>query len=665
MDRLLYLLSRALSAVIASLPIELVFLIGKGAGWLSYFILGPYRKLALRNLGIAYGREKSPEEIRKLAHQHFQTLGANLLSCVKVATMSKEALLKQVQVEGLELVEQNVRNGRGSLFLNLHMGNWEVLAQIAPLTFPCKGGAIYQRLGNEFMDAQVRAFRSRLGLALFERKEGFNAALALLRAAGAVGVMGDQHAGDAGTWSPLFGRLASTSPMPALLALRSGGRVLSAAVYTVGVAKWRFVIRLVSENAPGSVKDTALLTAEMNQATEAIIRESPADWLWVHNRWKTPTPKFLLTSYKRGIVLPKGMTPADLQPFRIVVRASNWLGDAVMSTPAVQAIKKGRPDVRLSVLTRAKLADYWRQVPGVDDVISIEPKESIFDVSRKLRGKFEVAVVLPNSIRTGLEVWLAGIPRRVGVPGKGRKALLNQLILPPKKRPAATEAKQHQLHHYLHIARSIGAEITVTSEQEFFKPEVASPETTAETIPTAPNGRTHPNRLKLGLCPGAEYGPAKRWLPERFAETASTIAKRHECEWTLFGVAGDGPIGEIIHRQLNGQCRNLIGKTSLRELIEELRQCGVLLTNDTGTMHLAAALGVPTVSVFGSTEPSLTGPLGPNHKILREQVECSPCFLRECPIDFKCMKGVTVEQAVAAIEEVLHAQHLGQGEPVG
>ena len=165
----------------------------------------------------------------------------------------------------------------------------------------------------------------------------------------------------------------------------------------------------------------------------------------------------------------------------------------------------------------------------------------------------------------------------------------------------------------------------------------------------ASEGRPGPARL----CPGAEYGPTKRWLPERFAEVARRVTEYRPCEWLMFGTERDAPFGLEVAKTLGGGCTNLIGKTSLAELIEKLSQCRLLLTNDTGTMHLAAFLGVPSVSIFGSTEPELTGPLGPDHRVLRHHVECSPCFLRECPIDFRCMKAVQADEAVEAVLALL------------
>jgi lipopolysaccharide heptosyltransferase II len=426
--------------------------------------------------------------------------------------------------------------------------------------------------------------------------------------------------------------------------------LLSGAIITEGPGRWRMAITAPVDTTVS--RDPAVLTAMVNQDLEKLIRQSPQDWFWVHNRWKTPSPNFLLSEYKRGVVLPPGFEEGRLKPFRILVRSSNWLGDAVMTTPAVQAIKRGRPDARVTVLVRAKLAEYWKRVAEVDEVIEIEANDTVFSVARKLRGKFDAAVVLPNSIRTGLEVWLAGIPRRVGYPAKGRSWLLNQPILPPRKKTkvAKPQPAQHQVHHYLEIARRLGASLDglegAAPEQFFATPALQS----------FPRPQPQGAPIKIGLCPGAEYGPAKRWLPERFAEVARSVAGQRDCEWVLFGVGGDAAVGAEILAKVEGtgtKVTNLIGKTTLGELMDRLAECRLLLSNDTGTMHLAAALGVPTISVFGSTEPRLTGPLGPGHRILRHQVECSPCFQRECPIDFRCMKSIEPEEVVKAILDAL------------
>ena len=633
MDRVVYWLYRLVAHVIEALPIEAGFRIGWVLGTIASHVAPQYRALVLRNLRIAFGTEKSEAELRKLAGAHFATLGGNLFASIKLPTLSREELLARVDVEGLEIIDDAAAQNVGLVMPISHLGNWELFAQLSPVVFKCKAGTVYQRLGNGQLDAEVRRARARLGLELFERKEGFSAAARFIRSGGAVGILADQHAGDAGLWCPFFNRLASTSTLAATLALRTDGWLVSAAVYTVGVARWRCVFGPRIENRG---EDVATLTGRINRVLEAQIRQQPADWFWVHNRWKLPRPKFLLATYKRGVALEEGARDR-LQPFRIVVRSSNWLGDAVMSAPAVRAIKRGRPDAHVTILTPAKLSDFWVTVPEVDAIVNIAAGDSPFAVARQLRGKFEAAILFPNSFRAGLEAFLARIPRRVGYPGHRRTALLNQVLRPKKPSPAPRPL--HHADRFLALAEFIGAEV---------KPVAPSHE-------TAPRPRGNGQAI-LGLCPGAEYGPAKRWPPERFAEVMRTLHERYRCSWKVFGVAKDRSIADAILGETRVPATDLVGKTTLAELIRELQSCALLITNDTGTMHLAAHLGVPVVAIFGSTEPALTRPLGAGHSILRHHVECSPCFLRECPIDFRCMRAVTAEEVVHAVEEVLQRE---------
>jgi lipopolysaccharide heptosyltransferase II len=274
---------------------------------------------------------------------------------------------------------------------------------------------------------------------------------------------------------------------------------------------------------------------------------------------------------------------------------------------------------------------------AVDAVLPIARGENVWQIARRLRdGRFEAAIVLPNSFRSACEAWLARIPRRVGYAGHHRRAMLNQVFRNKHTRKRTTAPPPHHVRHYLALADFIGADIR------------------AVTQPPSSEERADAGELILGVCPGAEYGPAKRWFPERFAAVMREIAQHHDCVWKLFGVANDRAIADELLAHAPGlTCVDLVGRTSLADLIREVQTCRVLLTNDTGTMHLAAHLGVPTVALFGSTEPALTGPRGSDHRILRHHVPCSPCFLRECPLDFRCMRAILTGEVALAIESVL------------
>ena len=363
-------------------------------------------------------------------------------------------------------------------------------------------------------------------------------------------------------------------------------------------------------------------------------------------------------------------------PKRILVRGVNWLGDAVMTTPALLRLREKFPGAHITLLTPEKLRDLYRHHPAVNEIISITPGEGVCAVSGKLRDKnFDLALIFPNSPRSALEAYFARIPRRLGYARPWRNLFLTHTVpsrsgyAPMHKRTPAeiqrliaqpnpphtsqTPAAAHQLHEYLHLVGALGA----------------------STEPAAPALYMHPNEVLgmdwsrpqsaptdhiIGLNPGAEYGPAKRWPIERFAEVANELNRKLSCQFLIFGGAGDVPLTEQLVGLLpipasKGQVVSLAGKTNLRDLMAGLKLCDVLLSNDTGPMHLAAALGTPVVVPFGSTSPELTGPGLPGdimHSLLKGDAPCSPCFLRECPIDFRCMKSITVERVTAAVIDI-------------
>src|SRR5262249_22651634 len=401
--------------------------------------------------------EKTPREMRQLVRRHFQRLGANLFCSVKLTALPPEKILRRVEVKNIEAMDREFRAGVPVVLVLSHLGTWELFAQLMPkFVGYVRNASVYQKLGNHFIDAHVRQTRGQTGLELFDRQQGFQPVIDLLRSGGGVGVLSDQHAGDHGIWTPFFGRLASTSPLPALLAKRTRAALIAAGVYTTGPARWRIVFtnRFDSPKADASI---AALTSEINQIIEQQIRVAPEDWFWVHNRWKTPQPNFLLAQYKRGVYLPQGISSQALKPFRILVRSSNWLGDAVMSVPAVRAIKAGRPDARVVIAAPEKIASVWKLVPEVDAVIPL-PERRMFSVVRLLRREsfVDAAILFPSSLRAALELSLSGIPRRVGYRGHWRAWLLNQIVPVPRK-PGPPE---HHSLRFLRIARECGADIT-------------------------------------------------------------------------------------------------------------------------------------------------------------------------------------------------------------
>ena len=370
-----------------------------------------------------------------------------------------------------------------------------------------------------------------------------------------------------------------------------------------------------------------------------------------------------------------------VQPERILVRGVNWLGDAVMTTPALVRLRQRFSQAIITLYTPQKLAELWQHHPAIDTLYVPPVSAGLFEVARELRaGHFDLALIFPNSARSALEPWLAGIPRRVGYARSWRRWLLTAAVPDRpssqrmiKRSPAAVHAllekdhtpaphvsagpEAHQLNEYLHLAGALGADPAPTPPLLRVTP--------GETRAAAEKFGISGSQLLLGLNPGAEYGPAKRWPVDRFASVAVALQRQTGCRWVIFGAKADVPLANSLVEAIEAQGRvnpggtgsgqspvNLAGATSLRELMALLSCCRVLVTNDTGPMHVAAALGTPVVVPFGSTSPDLTGPGLPGdsrHHLLRTHVPCSPCFLRECPVDFRCMHSITpaqVEQAV-------------------
>ena len=634
-----YLLVRGAVGILHLVPLGLAARVGAFFGRIAYFLDGTHRRLAIRNLRIAFGKEWTEKQIRQTARDHFASLGANILCGFKLPLMQESQLATRVTVEGLEHIAHEAQTGNSLLFGVFHLSCWELLTQVPTLfTVGKKPASIYRALDNPFLDKHVREGREKLGYTLFDRSQGFTEPMKLLRSGGAMlGILVDQHAADTGVWCPFFDRLASTTSLAALMSLRCHLPLYTIAVYDDGPGRWRLVINppVVSKEARPTAEG---ITAKLNLAAERIIRRAPANWFWVHDRWKTPQPDFLLSSYRRGAAFPVGYERSRLQPFELIVRSPNWLGDACMAFPAVRAIKAGRPDLRLTILAPTKLRELWAALPEVDDIICKDNGESLLTVSRRIRAKniaYDAAVLLTNSTRSTLELWLAGIPRLVGYHGSLRSKLLHQTI---RELPHGTPP-EHHARRYLRIVAKTGGKTDDPALFDF-----------AGAAPLSADGR-----LRIGICAGAEYGPAKRWPLERFAAMANAVsATRPDIEWVLVGAPGEAEMGMKLSGMITAQHQNLVGKTSLTALIETLRGCRALVTNDTGTMHLAAALGVPTISIFGSTEPILTGPLGPQHTVIRHHVPCSPCFKRECPFGhYDCMTGVSPERVGQAVHRFL------------
>lgn len=335
----------------------------------------------------------------------------------------------------------------------------------------------------------------------------------------------------------------------------------------------------------------------------------------------------------------------------ILVRATNWVGDAVMSLPAIREIRKAYPRAHLAVLAKPWVADLYAGETAIDRVISYDAAPGARDWSAKWRAairlraeRFDRAILLQNAFEAAALVWLARIPVRIGYDRDARGWLLTQAIPVPR----TGEIPRHQRYYYLELLRRAGM-IAAIPEPGAIRLEGADDAARAGRARFAEAGCAPP---VIGVSPGAAYGNAKRWLPEHFAEAASRLAARRNATVALFGSGGERPLCEEVAAQIRAKGAQAVvfaGATTLRQFIEMAAACELFLTNDSGAMHIASALEVPTVTVFGATDDLATGPSGVRTRVVREPVECSPCLLRECPIPgHPCMSRVAPERVVEA-----------------
>ena len=313
----------------------------------------------------------------------------------------------------------------------------------------------------------------------------------------------------------------------------------------------------------------------------------------------------------------------------ILIRATNWVGDAIMSLPALHAVRGRYPKAQIAVLAKPWVADLYRREKFAEEVILYD--RSRWSIARELRArKFDCAILLQNAFDAALLAWLARIPVRIGYRRDGRGLLLTRAVDVPKR----GEIPRHERFYYLELLRRAGI---------------------LDRLPPSDSIRLERGpreaRPVIGVSPGAAYGTAKQWLPERFAEAASRLAAERECEIALFGSGGERDLCDRVAGLLNGcKVTNYAGRTTLAEFIDLASQCEMFLTNDSGAMHIASALGVPTIAIFGATDDEATGPTGPVAHVVREPVDCSPCLLRECPIDHRCMTRVTADRVVGVAQ---------------
>ena len=327
----------------------------------------------------------------------------------------------------------------------------------------------------------------------------------------------------------------------------------------------------------------------------------------------------------------------------ILVRAVNWLGDAILTLPAIRQLKGFFPQASLSVLALDRVAPVFLQQPEVAEIIRYLPKppaSSLKDwlqsIYRLRQRRFDLAVIFPNSLESALVAMLLGVPNRVGYNTEGRSCLLTQVVHGPDKM-----AGLHQVYRHEGILQAFGP----VSGDGFPELALTATELEAASQLLLANGWRPPQKI-IGLSPGAAYGPAKQWFPDRFAAVAHRLQEEFGALVVLLGSGGDQEAAREITDAMQSPPVNLTGWTDLRTAFAIIHQLNLLITNDSGLMHAAAAMWTPLVALFGSTDPFTTGPFTPLASVLHHPVPCGPCLQRQCPENHQCMDLISVDEVM-------------------
>ncbi len=375
----------------------------------------------------------------------------------------------------------------------------------------------------------------------------------------------------------------------------------------------------------------------------------------------------------------------ELNPKKILIRSTNWIGDAVMTTPAVHSIRENFPDAEITMLAVPWVADIFRMSPDVDNLFIYDKKnlyqgkvKGVFKLADDLKSfQFDAAILLQNAFEAALITRLAGIPVRAGYKRDGRGILLSHGVA------ISDEMKtKHQVHYYQNLLRGLGLETGPDSLQLHIPGELdhwarglvdclrfQSPVSLLEQQQGTHNaglpelkalGREGVAIPVIGFNPGAAFGPAKQWPVDKFAALASLIAENYGesgCVIMVFGTAADSKAAQKIRNNCMRtpyHVLDMTGKTSLKQAMALINCCDVFVTNDSGLMHVAAGLGTPSIAIFGSTDHIATGPYSKNSIILRREMECSPCMQTHCPQGhLKCLESISANDVYDEVAQML------------
>lgn len=347
------------------------------------------------------------------------------------------------------------------------------------------------------------------------------------------------------------------------------------------------------------------------------------------------------------------MDVLQIQPKNIIVRMPNWVGDVIMATPILIDLRRVYPEATITAMCRSPMGELLQEFPHINEIFSFTKTSRLVrrdekrNIIEKLQtGQYDVGIILPNSFSSAWWFWQGNVKYRIGYSSAGRKALLTHPVDFPQDLQ-----KQHLITTYKNLLRVLEIEPSATTPKLFLKDSEVE---RARVLLSRHGVRSH-HRI-VGINPGAAYGSAKCWLPERFREVTTRLLEDKDVFVVYFGDLITANLVKEICQGLSPRVINMAGLTSIRELASLISLCDVLLTNDSGPMHIAGAFGTPVVALFGSTSPIVTGPWH-RSKVIQKPVACAPCYRRVCPIDFRCMKQIEVDEVLAALFQFISKEN--------
>lgn len=579
------------------LPDRINRMLAAGLGMILFSLLAKRRRTAHANLQRCFPQRDAAWRSALIKEAFKRMVEMGLLSLV-MPSMSSDELRRRfrVPVSTRKTIAELTHSQRAIVSLVPHMTLTEVLTTLPTLMREAPTTAtLYRPMNQKAVDAWVKQTRERFGVTLLSRRDGLHRARRHLNEGGCLCVLFDQNAGEAGILTLLFDRLASSTELPGILQQHYRAHLVVSFFQRTGF--WQGDLHCEPMPQPSDATEVTLLA---DQWLENRLKTDPAycaDWLWLHDRWKAHAhqKRFHLRNKRNQLARAMVFQGRDSLPrqTRIWLRMPNWLGDCVMALPLIAAIRDGRPDAHITLLAKPAFTALLEQLDLADQVIALPSGNpwQRWSAVRQFRSHYpDCQVLFTNSLRGDLEAALIGATQRIGWqrPGKLRPLLKRPWQAPQTLHPETT----HQSHLWHVMLAAYGLQV----------PLVRKPL-------SLPKRRTRqPECPVIGIIAGTENAPEKRWPVANWRAVLKKLPE--DSQAVLFGTTRDAHLCRDIAEGLSGP--SLIdrsGKTDLVTFAAELAQCTLVVGNDTGGLHLANALGVPVIGLYGPTNPVRTGPI--------------------------------------------------------